>query len=109
MCELLFFFFFCSSDQKQDLLDVGIFAVLVSILNGLILSANVIAEVFCVIACLSDICKCGVMKLLINQWTDIADMVLTALCIISKLLLSLAVQCSEEYQSDHGLGLSRFC
>ncbi len=36
---------------------MGIFVVLQSILDGLILSAGVIAEVFCVIACLSDICK----------------------------------------------------
>lgn len=47
----------CSSEQKQYLLDVGIFVVLQSILNSLTLSADVIAEVFCVIACLSDICK----------------------------------------------------
>lgn len=47
----------CSSEQKQYLLDVGIFVVLQSILDSLTLSADVIAEVFCVIACLSDICK----------------------------------------------------
>ena len=47
----------CSNEQKQYLLDVGIFVVLQSILDDLNLSADVVAEVFCVIACLSDIGK----------------------------------------------------
>lgn len=51
------YFFSCSSEQKQYLMDVGIFIVLQSILDGFIHSTDVIAEVFCVIACLSDIRK----------------------------------------------------
>ena len=46
----------CSDDQKQYLLDIGIFADLQSILDSCIHDASVITEAFCVIACLSDMC-----------------------------------------------------
>ena len=45
----------CSNEQKQYLLDVGIFSVLQSILDSYIFKPDVIAEVLCVVACLCDI------------------------------------------------------
>ena len=49
-------FFRCNSDQKQYLLEVGMFSVLQDILDGFIHNAGVIMEALCVIACLSDLC-----------------------------------------------------
>lgn len=47
-----------SNEQKEYLLDVGIFGDLQCILDGFIDNPDVITEVLCVIACLSDICMC---------------------------------------------------
>ena len=56
----------CGNDQKQYLLDIGIFAVLQSILDGFTQTASVIMEAFCVIACLSDICKFSLVSLVVT-------------------------------------------
>lgn len=47
----------CSDEQKQYLLDVGIFGDLQLIVDGFMYNSYVIAEAFCVIACLSDLCE----------------------------------------------------
>lgn len=52
---LLLFLLSCSDDQKEYLMDVGIFADLQAILDNFVSNPRVIAEAFCIIACLSDL------------------------------------------------------
>lgn len=47
----------CSDKQKEYLLSAGIFADIQTILDEFMDNGDVIAEVFCVIACLSDLCR----------------------------------------------------